>query len=112
MTATVRGAAREDALFEDDALDFATLDALRGDDDGYDGPLDHPCPLCGPERESEYNQTRPVLRTWRLTPIIITSICMRCEAKGAVEASMEELLNPQPRPQGKRTPPPVKPRPK
>ena len=31
------GGGAQDALLGDDALDFATLDALRGEDDGYDG---------------------------------------------------------------------------
>jgi hypothetical protein len=43
-----------------DELHYAILDALRGDDDDYSGQLDHPCPLCGPGRSTEYNQTRPV----------------------------------------------------
>jgi hypothetical protein len=63
-----------DAQDLDDFLDYATLSELRGDEDG-DGPLDHPCPLCGPDRRSEYNQTRPVLRTWKPGPGFITYCC-------------------------------------
>jgi hypothetical protein len=68
---------------DEDALDYATLDALRGDDDGYDGPYDHICPLCGPGRASEYNRTRPTLRTWRLGPGAISYNCQRCKVHGS-----------------------------
>jgi Toprim domain len=88
----------------DDVLDYATLSELRGDDDG-DGPLDHPCPLCGPDRRSEYNQTRPVLRTWKPGPGFITYYCARCGAKGYAHASGVELTRP-----SMVVRPPVKPR--
>ena len=87
-------------------LDYATLSELRGDDDG-DGPLDHPCPLCGPDRSTEYNQTRPTLRTWHSEPGFITYFCVRCEAKGYAHANGAEV--PQPRPRVV-VPRPVKPR--
>ena len=74
-------------------LDFATLSALRGDDDGE---LDHACPLCGPDRQSESNQTRKVLRTWAPKPGFITFYCSRCEAKGSVQANVTQILQ-QPR---------------
>jgi hypothetical protein len=92
----------------DDVLDYATLSELRGDDADYDGPLDHPCSLCGPERRSEYNRTRPVLRTWKPGPGFITYNCVRCGAKGHARAGVEELLQP-PRP-SVAVPPPVRPR--
>ena len=81
----------------DEVLDYATLAELRGDDVEYNGPLDHPCPLCGPERRSEYNQTRPVLRTWKPGPGFITYNCARCEAKGSAHAYAEELTEPRAR---------------
>ena len=90
----------------DDVLDYGTLDALRGDDAEYAGPLDHPCPLCGPERSTEYNQARPVLRTWRPGPGFITYNCARCGAKGYAEidgATFEP-------PRAVAVPPPIKPR--
>jgi putative DNA primase/helicase len=59
-------------------LDFATLDELRA---GGEGPLDHPCPLCGPARETEFNRTRPTLRTWEPEPGFITYYCARCDAR-------------------------------
>ena len=70
-------------------LDFATLSQLRGDGDG---PLDHPCPLCGPERIAELNQQRKVLRTWELTPGVITFYCARCEARGSAQANAAQML--------------------
>lgn len=87
-------------------LDYATLSELRGDDDG-EGPLDHPCPLCGPDRSTEYNQMRPVLRTWHSEPGFITYCCVRCEAKGYAHANGKEVLQPRPR---IAVPRPVKPR--
>jgi putative DNA primase/helicase len=59
------------------------LAELRGDGEG---PLDHPCPLCGANRESACNRTRPVLRTWEPSPGFITYFCARCEAKGYARA--------------------------
>jgi hypothetical protein len=82
--------------YPDDVLDYATLSELRGDSED-EGPLDHPCPLCGPERRAEYNQTRPVLRTWKPGPGFITYNCARCGAKGYAHADVEELLQPRPR---------------
>jgi hypothetical protein len=81
---------------EDEGLDYATLDALRGDDDDYEGPLDHPCPLCGPDRSTEYNQMRPVLRTWRLSPVVISYKCARCDVQGAARFDPMSAYLPQP----------------
>jgi hypothetical protein len=90
---------------DEDALDYATLDALRGDDDGYDGPYDHICPLCGPGRASEYNRTRPTLRTWRLGPGAISYNCQRCKVHGsALYDPMQLSFEAQPK-----QPPPKKP---
>jgi hypothetical protein len=72
-------------------LDFAVLSELRGDGEG---PLDHPCPLCGPERQSETNQQRKVLRTWETVPGRITFYCARCEAKGSAQANTTQMLRP------------------
>lgn len=72
-----------------DQLDFATLSELRGDGEG---PLNHPCPLCGPERIAKLNQQRKVLRTWELTPGVITFYCVRCEAKGSAQANATQML--------------------
>jgi hypothetical protein len=66
-------------------LDYATLATMRGDSD-YSGPLDHPCPLCGPDRNSEFNRARPTLRTWQTIPGHISFFCARCEAKGSALA--------------------------
>jgi hypothetical protein len=88
------------------ALDYVTLALLRGDDDG-DGPLDHACPLCGPDRSTEYNQMRAVLRTWQPEPGFITFYCARCEAKGYAHANGKEVLQPRPR---VAVPRPLKPR--
>jgi hypothetical protein len=84
-------------LDDDVQLDWAMLDALRGDDDDYAGPLDHPCPLCGPYRSSAYNQTRPVLRTWRPSLGFITFNCARCGAKGYVRVDASFANNGRPR---------------
>jgi Toprim domain len=85
-------------------LDYATLDAMRGDDDG-DGPLDHPCPLCGPDRSTDYNRMRPTLRTWKPNPGFITFFCARCEAKGSAQFDAAQMLfSPLPK-----MPPPRKP---
>jgi hypothetical protein len=91
---------------QDDVLDYATLAELRGDDTDYDGPLDHACPLCGPDRRSEYNRTRPVLRTWKPGPGFITFNCARCGAKGhaRADATLQPRFPPWPMPR------PVKPR--
>lgn len=83
-------------------LDFATLSELRGDGEG---PLDHACPLCGPDREAEYNQTRKVLRTWEPAPGWITFYCARCEAKGSAQGSATRMLQ-QPRQLRPARPPP------
>ena len=92
-------------LDDDERLDYATLDALRGDDTGYEGPLDHPCPLCGPDRSEEYNRTRPTLRTWKPSSGFITFNCARCETRGYARASSGDMLQ-QPLP---KMPPPRKP---
>ena len=92
---------------DDDVLDYDTLFELRGDDADYEGPLDHPCPLCGPNCRREYNRTRPVLRTWKPSPGFITYYCAGCEAKGYAHADTEQLLL-QPRPRMV-VPRPVKP---
>ena len=81
----------------DDDIDFATLDALRGDDEDYDGPLDHPCPLCGPERSTEYNRNRATLRTWRLSSTVISFFCARCEVKGSVAFDVATTFQATPR---------------
>lgn len=86
-------------------LDFALLVAMRGEKDG-DGPLDHPCPICGPERSTPETQSAPKLRTWRPAPDCITYFCARCEAKGVAQASDPPRPNPLPR----WVPPPTKPR--
>ena len=72
-------------------LDFATLSELRGDGEG---PLDHPCPLCGPNWTSKVNQRRKVLRTWEPSPGFITFYCARCEAKGYAQADATQMLLP------------------
>ena len=74
-----------------DKLDFAILSELRGDGEG---PLDHPCPLCGPNCESELNRQRKVLRTWEPAPGFITFNCARCETKGSAQADATQLLRP------------------
>jgi hypothetical protein len=79
---------------EDRRLNYATLYALRGDDVSYEGPLDHPCPLCGPDRSEEYNRTRPTLRTWKPSPGFITYNCARCGAKGHANAGDEFDMEP------------------
>ena len=78
-----------EAAQEDNELDFDTLDELRADGEG---PLDHPCPLCGPDRASEFNRTRPTLRTWEPEPGFITYYCARCEAKGYAHAGAEQTI--------------------
>jgi hypothetical protein len=84
-------------------LDFALLVAMRGNGDG-NGPLDHPCPLCGPGRSTEERQLRPVLRTWRPSPDRISYYCARCETKGAAHAGDSPTTSPLP----EWLPPPVK----
>jgi Toprim domain len=91
---------------EDDELDYDLLDALRGDYDDYEGPLDHVCPLCGPACRAEYNRRRPTLRTWKLGSGVISYNCVRCGAKGYVTADAAHMLRPRPRMR-----PPVKPYP-
>jgi hypothetical protein len=71
-------------------IDFDTLEALR---DGGAGPMDHPCPLCGPGREPPMSM-RLVLRTWEETPGTITYKCARCEAKGYARAGDGQKLRP------------------
>ena len=78
-----------EAAQEDNELDFDTLDELRADGEG---PLDHPCPLCGPDRASEFNRTRPTLRTWEPEPGFITYYCARCEAKGYAHAGADQTI--------------------
>jgi hypothetical protein len=78
-----------EAAQEDGELDFETLDELRA---SGEGPLDHPCPLCGPDRASEFNRTRPTLRTWEPEPGFITYYCARCEAKGYAIAGAEQTI--------------------
>ena len=87
-----------------DELHYAILDALRGDDDDYSGQLDHPCPLCGPGRSTEYNQTRPVLSTWRLSPTVISYNCARCEVKGSARFDTAQMLSQPPLPRMPRKP--------
>jgi Toprim domain len=77
---------------EGQRLNYATLAALRGDIE-YEGPLDSPCPLCGPSRPEE-TRTRPVLRTWKPGPGFITYCCARCEARGYASAGDIDALKP------------------
>jgi hypothetical protein len=79
------------------ALDYVMLAALRGDDITYEGPLDHACPLCAPDRSTEHNRTRPTLRTWKPGPGFITYYCPRCEAKGHARASASDMMQPRPK---------------
>lgn len=92
---------------EDDVvtLDYATLAELRGDGEG---PMDHPCPVCGPERESEDRRMRPVFRTWDLDHGGISYNCVRCGVRGGVSADPLQLVQarlrprkPQPKPRAK-----------
>jgi Toprim domain len=81
---------------DDAALNYAMLAALRGDDINYEGPLDHPCPLCGPGREMDFNRTRTVLRTWKPSPGYITYNCSRCGVKGYASAGDIDAMEPPP----------------
>jgi hypothetical protein len=64
------------------ALDFEMLDRLHGD---KSGPVDSPCPLCGPTKQGA-SARRKVLRTWSLDSGVITFCCQRCDAQGHVRA--------------------------
>jgi hypothetical protein len=46
------------------------------------GPHDVPCPVCGPDRRSNINRRRKVLRVWRVTPTFTTYRCARCDVHG------------------------------
>ena len=82
---------------EDWRIDYATLAALRGDDINYEGPLDSPCPLCGPLRSSEPDRMmRPVLRTWKPDVGFITYYCARCGARGHANAGDFDAMGPRP----------------
>jgi hypothetical protein len=81
---------------DDERLDYVTLSLLRGDDDDFAGPIDHPCVLCGPNCRTQINQLRKVLRTWKPSPGFITYKCARCEAQGFAQAGTVDLLRPRP----------------
>jgi hypothetical protein len=58
------------------------------------GTFDFPCPLCGPDRRSESNRRRKVLRVWHTSPGFITYSCVRCGVGGYARAS--EAVRPLP----------------
>jgi hypothetical protein len=60
-------------------IDFATLARLTG---SRLGKTDAPCPLCGPDRRSPANRSRPVLAIWRHEPNFATYYCARCGESG------------------------------
>jgi hypothetical protein len=62
-------------------LDFQIVEQLIA---GKFGTFDVACPLCGPERRSNINQRRRVLRIWRTTDGFATFRCARCEEDGFV----------------------------
>ena len=74
---------------DDDVLDYDTLFELRGDDGDYEGPLDHPCPLCGPELPAGVQSHAPSAADLEAAPGFITYYCARCEAKGYAHADAE-----------------------
>ena len=68
-------------------IDYPTLAALRG---GEVGPLDHICPLCSAEDDQ-----RLKLRTWDVSPTMISFYCVRCGASGYARATLDQLLHPE-----------------
>ena len=68
-------------------IDYPTLAALRGDEVG---PLDHICPLCSAEGDQ-----RLKLRTWDVSPGMISFYCVRCGASGYARATLDQLLHPE-----------------
>jgi hypothetical protein len=69
--------------------DVIGYDALRPVD-GHSAIYDLPCPLCGPQRRSETNRRRKVLRVWQTAPGFLTYSCARCSAHGYVRADQNE----------------------
>lgn len=51
--------------------------------------LDVPCPACGPDRRSAANRIRPVLRIWTRADGTQAFNCIRCGAKGSLNAEMQ-----------------------
>jgi hypothetical protein len=58
------------------------LDLIDSLTAGRLGVLDVPCPICGPEKRSQANRRRKVLRVWRLGEGFATYCCARCGASG------------------------------
>lgn len=50
------------------------------------GAHDVACPLCGPDRRSERNRRRAVLRIWYTSPDFLTYSCARCGIRGYARA--------------------------
>jgi Toprim domain len=61
-------------------MSFEELMALIND--GY-GCFDVACPTCGPDRQSQGNRSRKVLRIWRDEPDFARFNCSRCGMKGS-----------------------------
>jgi hypothetical protein len=72
-------------------LDFQIVEQLIG---GKFGTFDVACPLCGPERRSNINQRRRVLRIWRASDGFATFRCARCEEEGFVRPENVGADNP------------------
>jgi hypothetical protein len=58
------------------------------------GTFDFSCPLCGPDRRSESNRQRKVLRVWHTSPGFMTYSCARCGVRGYARAN--EAVHPLP----------------
>ena len=53
------------------------------------GVVDVPCPVCGPDRRSQINRQRKVLRIWSDDPSFMTYHCPRCPMDGYAAANGE-----------------------
>jgi Toprim domain-containing protein len=66
--------------------DIISYAALKQTTEHHLGTSDIPCPLCGPDRRSENNRRRKVLRVWHIAPGFMTYSCARCGARGYARA--------------------------
>jgi hypothetical protein len=72
-------------------LNLATINELTGEKPGVH---DVQCPECGPSRRSPANQSRRVLRVWRIEPGFATFHCARCGLRGRTRDCQAPLPDP------------------
>jgi hypothetical protein len=75
-----------------DIVSYAALEQIT---EHHLGTFDVPCPLCGPDRRSETNRRRKVLRVWHIMRGFMSYSCARCGVRGYARAQGAVHLDPE-----------------